>query len=221
MTSLPRGILGMMAALLLNGCVSVAETRFYTLSTPSALPRMKETLPPASTPFYIEVMPVIVPERLARPQLVVRSRGSDQESQLFILEESRWSSHFNDELRDAFATGIANQTGAIRETRGASGIYAPDYRGYRVAIELGQFDAVVGDRVQARFSWVITRSADGRSAACYAAISESVNGGIDGVVQGVRRVVSRVVEDISKNLVELDTGHAATCKPYREITEGY
>ena len=216
MTSLSRGILGMMAALLLNGCVSVAETRFYTLSTPSALPRMKETLPPASTPFYIEVMPVIVPERLARPQLVVRSRGSDQESQLFILEESRWSSHFNDELRDAFATGIANQTGAIREARGASGAYASDYRGYRVAIELGQFDAIVGDRVQARFSWVITRSADGRSAACYAAISESVNGGIDGVVQGVRRVVSRVVEDISKNLIELDTSHAATCKLYRD-----
>lgn len=216
MTSLSRGILGMMAALLLNGCASVAETRFYTLSVPSAPPRMKEALPRASTPFYIEVMPVIVPERLARPQLVVRSRGSDQESQLFILEESRWSSHFNDELRDAFATGIANQTGAIRETRGAGGTYASDYRGYRVAIELGQFDAIVGDRVQARFSWVITRSADARSAACYAAISEPVNGGIDGVVQGVRRVVSRVVEDISKNLIELDTSHAATCKPYRD-----
>ena len=218
MTSLSGSILGgMVAALLLSGCASVAETRFYTLSAPSTLPRMKEALPPASTPFYIEVMPVIVPERLARPQLVVRSRDSDQESQLFILEESRWSSHFNDELRDALATGIANQTGAIRETRGASGTYAPDYRGYRVAVELGQFDAVVGERVQARFSWVITRSADGRSAACYAAISEPVHGGIDGVVTGVQRVVSRVVEDISKNLIELDTGHGATCKPYREV----
>jgi hypothetical protein len=216
MTSLSRSILGMTLALLLNGCASVQEPRFYTLSVPSTPQRMKEALPDASTPFYIEVLPVTVPERLARPQLVVRSGGSGEESQLFILEESRWSSHFNDELRDAFATGIANQTGAIRETRGASGIHAPDYRGYRVAIELGQFDAVVGDRVQARFSWVITRSADGRSAACYAAISEPVNGGIDGVVQGVRRVVSRVVEDISKNLIELDTSHAATCKPYRD-----
>jgi uncharacterized lipoprotein YmbA len=215
MILLSRAILGMMVALLFGGCASVPETRFYTLSIPSAPTEMKEALQRSSMPFYIEVMPVTVPDRLARPQLIVRSRSSGQESQIFILEEHRWSSHFNDELRDAFATGIVNQTGAIRETRGASGTYAPEQHGYRVAIELGQFDAIVGDSVQARFSWVIRRSTDGRSAACYAAISEPVDGGIDGVVKGIQRVVSNVVEDISKNLTELDTGNAVTCKPYR------
>lgn len=215
MTPLSRNILGIMAALLFSGCASIPETRFYTLSAPSGPTEAKQASQRSSMPVYVEVMPVIVPERLARPQLVVRSLGSGQEAQLFILEEHRWSSHFNDELRDAFATGIVNQTGAIRETRGASGAYTPDRPVYRIAIELGQFDAIVGDRVQARFSWAIRRSTDGRSAACYAAISEPVDGGIDGVVKGIQRLVSNVVGDISKNLTELDTGNAATCKPYR------
>jgi uncharacterized lipoprotein YmbA len=207
-----RSILGMITALMFTGCASVNETRFYTLSAASGPSEVKEEIQRAPVPVYIDVMPVTVPERLARPQLVIRSGGSGQESQLFILDEYRWSSPFNEELRDAFAIGIINQTGAVREARGSSAGSTPDRQVYRVAIELGQFDAIVGDRVQARFSWAITRSADGRGAACYSAISESVNGGIGGLVKGVQRIVSSVAEDISKNLIELDTGQAPTCK---------
>jgi uncharacterized lipoprotein YmbA len=218
MTFLPRSMFYMMVALLAAGCVSVPETLFYTLSVPFEPSEARDALQRASTPVYIDVMPVTVPERLARPQLVVRSRGSGQETQLLLLEQDRWSSHFNDELRDAFAAGIANQTGAINETRGARQTgNTPDRPVYRIAVELGQFDAIVGDRVQARFGWAITRSTDGRSAACYAAISEPVSGGIEGVVKGVQRVVSSAVVDVSKNLIELDTGQAATCKPYKKI----
>ncbi|MDE2366002.1 MAG: membrane integrity-associated transporter subunit PqiC, partial [Betaproteobacteria bacterium] len=140
----------MMAALLAAGCASVPETRFYTLSVPPGSSETKITSRDSSTPIFIDVLPVNVPERLARPQLVVRSAGAGPETQLFILEQDRWSSPFNYELRDAFVTGIANQTGAVNEARGT---YAPDQPGYRIAIELGQFDAIVGDRVQARFGW--------------------------------------------------------------------
>ena len=82
---------------------------------------------------------------------------------------------------------------------------------YKIAIELGQFDAIVDDTVKARFSWTITRPADARSAACYAAITEPVTGGVEGVVEGVQRAVARVVADVSKNLIELDMGHVPTC----------
>ncbi|SEO69566.1 membrane integrity-associated transporter subunit PqiC [Nitrosovibrio sp. Nv6] len=203
-----------MAALWAAGCASIPETRFYTLSAPFRPPSVEDGMPRLVTPAYIEVMPVSVPERLARPQLVVRSQGSGQETQLFVLEQDRWASHFNDELRDAFAAGIAGQTGAISETRRA---HTPDQPVYRIAIELSQFDALVGERVKARFSWAITRLTDGRSAACYAAISEPVDGGISGVVKGIQRVVSTAVEDVSKNLIEMDTGHPVTCKPYKTV----
>jgi uncharacterized lipoprotein YmbA len=195
----------------LAGCASIAETRFYTLSGPSELSEARDSSSPLSSgPIFIDVMPVNVPERLARPQLVVRSRG--QAPQLFILEQDRWSSHFNHELRDAFATQIASRTGAINETRGSR---MPGLTGYRIAVELGQFDAVVGEAVNARFAWTITRTTDGRGAACYSEVAEQVGGGIDGVVEGVRRAVSRVAAEISRTLVELDTGQAAACSPRR------
>ncbi len=44
-------------------------------------------------------------------------------------------------------TGIANQIGAVNEARGSR---EPDQPGYRIAIELSQFDAIVGDRVQSK-----------------------------------------------------------------------
>jgi uncharacterized lipoprotein YmbA len=195
----------------LAGCASIAETRFYTLSGSPGLSEARDSSSPLSSgPIFIDVMPVNVPERLARPQLVVRSRG--QAPQLFILEQDRWSSHFNHELRDAFVTQIASRTGAINETRGSR---MPGQTGYRIAVELGQFDAVVGEAVNARFAWTITRTTDGRGAACYSEVAEQVGGGIDGVVEGVRRAVSRVAAEISRTLVELDTGQAAACSPRR------
>lgn len=217
MKSLTRGILGMMGALLAAGCASVPDTRFYTLSVPSKPSEATDASQRSPAPIYIEVMPVNVPERLARPQLVVRSRGSEQETQLFILEQDRWSSHFNKELRDAFAMAIADQTGAVNEPRARKS----DQPVYRIAIELSEFDAIVGDRVQARFNWGITRSTDGRGAVCYAVISEPVSGGIEGVVKGVQRAVSSAVAEVSKNLLELESGRAATCIPQRKVVDIY
>ncbi|MCC2682472.1 MAG: hypothetical protein K0S36_2036 [Nitrosospira multiformis] len=205
MTTLRRSAFFMMIASLIAGCVSVPETRFYTLSQP---PEMKVRPRDLSTPIFIDILPVNVPERLARPQLVVRYGDSGPETQLFILEQDRWSSPFNYELRDAFASGIASRTGAVNKAhRGRT----PDQIVYRIAIELSQFDAIVDDSVRARFSWTITRPADARSAACYAVITEPVAAGVEGVVEGVQRAVTSVVTSISKNMIELDMGRVPTC----------
>ncbi|MEO8767776.1 MAG: PqiC family protein [Nitrosospira sp.] len=222
MKLLVRSMAGMVALLLAAGCASVPETRFYTLSVSSGASEVKDisghSRQAGSRPIFIDVMPVSVPARLARPQLVVRRQGPGQDTHIFILERDRWSSNFNYELRDAFTTGIANQIGAINETNGSR---ATDQPGYRIAVELSQFDAIVGDKVRARFGWTVTRSTDGRSVACYATISEPVSGGIEGVVKGIQRVVSSVAADISKNLSDLDTGHAAICAPRKNVIERY
>jgi uncharacterized protein len=201
-------IFGVMTALLVTGCASVPEARFYTLSVPPEPSETKISARDSSIPIFIDVLPVNVPERLARPQLVVRSGGSGPQAQLFILEQDRWSSPFNYELRDAFASGIASQIGAVNNVRG---IRTPDQISYRIAIELSQFDAIVGDSVQTGFGWTITRSTDGRSIACHAVITEPIAGGIEGVVAGIQRVVASVVEGVSKNLIELDSDRVPTC----------
>ena len=153
-------------------------------------------------------MPVIVPERLARPQLVVSIKG--QEGELLILEQARWSSHFNYELRDALAADIAGKIGAIK--RDPRAWYpAPGQPIYRIAIELSQFDATVGGRVNARFDWTITHSTQARSAACYSVISESAGDSIESLVKGIQHVVAAAAESISENLMQLNGGGAASC----------
>ncbi len=208
MTARLGSVFILITAIMVAGCASVPETRFYTLSVRSEPSKIKALPRDPSTPIFIDILPVSIPERLARPQLVVRFRDSGSEAQLLILEQDRWSSPFNHELRDAFASGIANQTGAVNNARGTR---IADQAGYRIAIELSQFDAIVDDSVKARFSWMITRPVDARSAACSMAVTEPVAGGVEGVVEGVQRAVASVVADVSKNLMELDMGRVPTC----------
>jgi uncharacterized lipoprotein YmbA len=153
-------------------------------------------------------MPVMVPERLARPQLVIGIKG--QESQLLILEQARWSSHFGQELRDALAAAIADEIGAINEIRGSR---PPNQTVYRIAIVLSQFDATLDDRVNARFDWTITHAAQANSVACSLGISEAAGASIESMVKGTRRVVATVAKRISDNLLGLNEGGAATCRP--------
>jgi len=205
---MPSSICGLLAVVFLAAsCASVGEkTKFYTLSVPSDT-RGKDPYPGYSvTPIFIEVMPVSVPERLARPQLVVSSKGQDGE--LLVLEQARWSSPFNLELRDALAAAIAGKIGAIKVIRRGRLAGQPIYR---IAIELSQFDATVGGRVNARFDWAITHSTQARSAACYSVISESAGDSIESMVKGIQHVVAAAAESISENLMQLNGGGAASC----------
>jgi uncharacterized lipoprotein YmbA len=205
---MPSSICGLLAVVFLAAsCASVGEkTKFYTLSVPSDT-RGKDPYPGYSvTPIFIEVMPVSVPERLARPQLVVSSKGQDGE--LLVLEQARWSSPFNLELRDALAAAIAGKIGAIKVIRRGRLAGQPIYR---IAIELSQFDATVGGRVNARFDWAITHSTQARSAACYSVISESAGDSIESLVKGIQHVVAAAAESISENLMQLNGGGAASC----------
>ena len=188
---------------LLAGCAS-APTHFYTLATPTAAAPAIQ-----NSKLYIDVAPVSLPERLARPQLVVRSAGSASSTRVDILEQERWSSPFNNELRDALASGIANRLGAIDVSRSGR---PTDQPVYRIAVELREFDAVPGDKVQATYGWTISRSDSGRSSACQLSVAAAVNPGIDGLVLGVQRTVADVVSGIAANITAFKVNPAAACQ---------
>jgi uncharacterized lipoprotein YmbA len=206
----PGSICVLLVAVFLTACASVGgKTKVYTLSVPSELWEKDTHREHSLTPIFIDLLPVTVPERLARPQLVINVK--DQETQLLILEQSRWSSHFDYELHDAFAAAIGRKIGAQNEIREIRGIRAPREPVYRIAIELSQFDATVGGRVNARFDWAITHSTQARSAACYSVISESAGDSIESLVKGIQHVVAAAAESISENLMQLNGGGAASC----------
>jgi uncharacterized lipoprotein YmbA len=212
--AIPSSVCGLLAAVfLVAGCASVGETKFYTLSGPYELEKdsYRGHSEHHAPPIFIDVMPVRVPERLARPQLVVSIKG--QGNQLLILEQARWSSHFNYELRDAFTAAIAGKIGAINVNRDIRGNQAQGQPVYRIAIELSQFDATIGDRVNTRFDWTISPSTHAHRTACYSMISEAAGSSIESLVKGIQNAVTTAAERISENLTELNGSGTATCRP--------
>ncbi len=193
----------------LVGCAQLkTTTRFYTLNNPTQNQAITVS---KTTPIAIEVLPVSVPERLKRPQLVLTSKDI---SQLKILEQDRWSSSFNDELHDGFVSGITNQLGAIDISHGRRIANQPTYR---IAIVLQQFNATLGEQVQTNFAWTITRLITGSSATDKTALTcqinsrKSVSNDIDAVVKGVREALAEAIQAISTNVSSLNNGEAGKC----------
>lgn len=180
---------------------SVATARFYTLSP--AVP-----VQPAvrSTPLFIELMPVRVPERLARPQIVVRAGAGS--SQIRILEQDRWSSHFDYELHDALTGAITARLGTIDISRGGRPENAPSYR---IGVELVQLDAALSEPLQARFSWRITAPPDARNAVCQATLNAPAGEGIDGLVTGLQAIVAKLAQQVADDVEALAADHPAPC----------
>lgn len=207
------GPFGIAAALVLAACAA-APTRYYTLSSGALLTASTQATNQAaqsrtgSALIHFEVAPVGVPDRLARPQMVVRSESDGPSTRLDVLEQHRWSSPFDSELRDALATAIASRLGAVDVTRGGRLAGQPVYR---VAVQLLHFAATLNQQVDASFGWTITRSDDGRNAICQTAASQAIGADMDELVQGVQRVVASAADRIAAQITQLQADRTAQC----------
>ena len=193
-------------AALLAGCAS-KPTLYYTLAGDAGQPVALRA--PTDTPLFIELAPVAVPERLARPQMVVQQQGSAQGAQVEVLEQHRWSSSFEYELRDALASGIAARLGAIDATKGGR---QPGQPAWRIAVQVRQFEAVENTRVDAAFSWTVRRSDEGRSAACQWSASEPVGAGMGALAQGAQRIAVQAAGAIARHVAALEANPGAPCQ---------
>lgn len=191
-------------ALWLTACSSTPPVRFYSLAAPAVDAQTTAPMPVRSTAIFIDVGPVGVPERLTRPQLVVQ-----QGDRMEILEQDRWTSSFNNELHDTLANGIAAQLGAVDVKHGGR---PAGQAVYRIAVDLRQFDAISGDRVNAAFGWTVTRSDDGRAASCQATYSVPVgSGGTEALVAAMQKTVAMASTAIAATVDDIRSGAAASC----------
>jgi uncharacterized lipoprotein YmbA len=213
------GVLAVMlaAALTIGGCAA-PPVRYYSLAGAVPDAGVPAAAVPAGAvgqngaPIHIEVAPVGVPERLARPQMVIRnasrSAAGPVSPQVDVLEQQRWASSLDSELRDAFAAAIASRAGAVDVTRGGR---LPGQPVYRIAIRVGQFDTILDRQVDAVFGWTITRSDDSRHAICEVPVSRPAGKGMDELVQAVKQVVAVAATNIATQLLQLQARGAADC----------
>jgi len=205
------GLLAAAAAITLAGCASPPD-RYYTLVPIGA--DIAATLRPAGSPLVIELLPLALPERLSRPQMLVRQAGDAASAEVAVLEQHRWASSFENELRDALAGGVAARLGAVDGSRSGGNVgRAPGQPAWRIAVQVRQFDAIEGARVDAALSWSIRRSDQDTSAGCQWQASEAAGSGIDGVAQGAQRVTARAADAIARQVSALAAGTMGDCKP--------
>ncbi len=193
---LPHPVAALTVVAALAGCAAAPTVRYYSLAP---------TLPSApASALQIEMPPIALPERLVRPQLVVRSANAPVD----ILDLHRWAAPFDSELHDALASGITQQLGAIDVTTGGRLASQPVYR---IAVQLRQWDAAVDKQVQASFSWTLRRSDGGRNLACQWSQSEPVGAGIAALAQGAQRLTGRAAQSMAAAVKALDADAAAVC----------
>lgn len=203
-------------AALLAACGGT-PTRYYTLAEPGAAASGQRAT--ADTAAYaIEMAPVAMPERFARPQLVVRrgagplqgeKKAKDRsQAEVEVLEQSRWSSSFEYELRDALGTAVAQRLSAFDATQAGRPRGLPVYR---IVVQMRQFDALPGERIDSAFGWSLRRSDGDALLTCQMRLSESIAGGMDGVAIGAQRITGRLADEIARNVSALAANQPARC----------
>lgn len=192
-----RAVMILAAALLLSACASSPPVRFYTLATPQSAEK-EHLSPPTNSSILIEIPPTTVPERLARPQLVIRTEGSHVE----FLEQERWATPFNIELHEVLANQITQKLGAFDVTRLAySSLALPSQqRVYRLATELRQLEAIKGNKVEALFGWTLTQSDNNGALICQISLTKAINQGTDALVQGIQQIVNEAASAMAESI---------------------
>lgn len=193
-------------ALLVGACASPEPT----LHTLSVRPEASDT---GRFQRAFRLSGVRVPDRLDKPQIVLRT----SDSEVVALEQQRWAAPFGSELRDALSADLATTLSAVDVGGAAAPAGVPLYR---IGTEMRSYDARPGQGVTALVTWRVSRDAatQGASTAaltCQTTLALPVNGqpagadaGVDAVVSSTQRLVQQWSQQIAQSVQGLETPSA-------------
>lgn len=181
--------------LLFAGCASSPDARFYTLSTPPAVPPHDAS--GIGRPHYsVAVGPVSVPETVDRPQLVIR-RGDHR---IEITELHRWAQPLRLEIAGAIANGLERRLPHARVALyNMQTVRDPDCR---VQMDIERFDAILDDAVTMQGWWTVRCNARPAKTARF---MEQVpaHGGFEAIAAAYARASSTIAVQIADAIAAL------------------
>jgi uncharacterized lipoprotein YmbA len=182
------------------GCTS-APVRYYTLTPPP-----DRTLPASETTVAIDVRVVHIPLQLNRSQLMVRAGPTE----LTLLENERWASPVNDEIKDAVRLEVQRRLGRMSGSRSA-------FTKLTLDIDVRQLEAELGRYAMLEASWsAILSSTDqgstgARTTTCSFQTEEMIHSGYAGIVEGYQREIAALADRIVAVLTNTASGIDASC----------
>jgi uncharacterized protein len=191
------------------GCTS-APVRYYTLT-----PTPDKTLPASQPIFAIDVRVVHTPPQLNRAELMVRTGPTE----VTLLENERWASPVNDEIKDALRLELQRRLGRMTGLR-------PAFAKLTLDIDVQQLEAEFGRYALLEASWSATLSATGqrsngaRVTTCAFQADEKIDAGYAGIVEGYQREIAALADAIVAVLTGPANGIDAPCQKAIEGSAG-
>jgi uncharacterized protein len=183
------------------GCTS-APVRYYTLT-----PTPDKTLPASETPLIIDVRVVHTPPQLNRAELMVRTGPTE----VTLLENERWASPVNDEIKDALRLELQGRLGRMTGLHPAFAKLTLDIDVQHLEAEFGR-DALIEASWSATLSAVGERSNGARVTTCTFRADEKIHAGYAGIVEGYQLEIAALADAIVAVLASPPSGIDAPCQ---------
>jgi uncharacterized lipoprotein YmbA len=191
------------------GCTS-APVRYYTLTPPS-----EKTWPASETTLAIDVRVVHIPPQLNRSGLMVRTGPTE----VTILENERWASPVNDEIKDALRLELQRRLGRTAGLRPASAKLTLDINVQQLEAKLGRY-AVLEATWSATLSGTGLPSNGARAATCTFQANEKIHTGYAEIAEGYQREIAALADAIVAVLTSSASGIETSCQKSIEGSAG-
>jgi uncharacterized protein len=146
--------ISILTASLLSACGSAPKEHFYTLQPPAGSSNASNLGTSGSLPTNADGSPVRVvlagftlPDRVARPQLVVRRSAQSVQ----ILEQQRWAEPLNGAIQRVLADNLSAQLGGLNVA--LRNDYAQRDAALQLSVDVLQFESVPGQEAILEVQW--------------------------------------------------------------------
>ena len=201
-------VLGL-CALALSGCGASPPLRYHALSEG---PGVSESSVNGGAAMLVEMLPVAIPERLNRDEIVLNGPGG----RLDVLDGERWAAPLADEIRQSVDDAL------WRRLRAADVYLAPVAPAnsalpqYRLALRIERLDAQPGQGAVVEASWTARRLPQGAATVCRASFATpfAVGGtgnGADQAVAALTEATARMARSVASSLDRLNHGNIDPC----------
>jgi uncharacterized lipoprotein YmbA len=178
--------------MLIAGCVSSPESRFFTLNA-----TMNHAV--ESSSLSVVVGPVSVPAAVDRPQIVV-STGPNQ---VRVDDYNRWASPLQSNISRVVADNLASILGTPRVTVFPQALVAT--ADYQAAVEVQSFGSALGEAATLDAVWTVRRIKDGKLRVGRTTVREPASErGYDALAAAHSRAAARLSQDIAGAVRALD-----------------
>lgn len=204
MTAFFRLALPAALAAALAGCGASAPLRYHALSTGGGA-----TLPQGSAALLVEVLPIAVPERVNREEVVLTGAGG----QLDVRGGDRWAAPLHDEMRQMVDDALWRRLRAADIYTAPVTPAANGLPQYRLALRMERLDAIPGRQAVAEATWTMRRLPQGKPAICRAGAIEPLSAATpEAAVAGLAKAAARVADTVAASLERLHLDQPTPCE---------